>query len=149
MEEMSKTPRKARTTGTVDIGPSKPTDEWTPEDWVSGIDEAAMVQPVEHGPDDRYEPGNPGFHEAVMDAYTRRVAAHQVVTTLAELRRAIGRTQVQVAQAWGRPQPKVSRLESDPSRAEVATLAEYVRAIGGHLCIEAEIDGETYRYDLV
>jgi len=47
-----------------------------------------------------------------MDAYARRVAVHQVVTTPAELRRAVGQTQVQVAEVWGRPQPKVSRLEA-------------------------------------
>lgn len=146
---MTDTPKKTRTAGTHDVGPAKPAEEWTPEDWLAGIDDAGSVYPVEHGPEDRYEPDNPGFHESVMEAYAHRVAAHQVVTTLADLRRAVGQTQVQVAEAWGRPQPKVSRLEADPSRAEVATLTEYVRAIGGHLAIEAEIDGETYRYDLV
>lgn len=147
---MTATPKKTRTVGTSGVGPGpdKPVEDWTPEDWLAGMDEAATIELVEHGPDDPYEPDNPGFHEAVMAAYARRVAAHRVVTTLAELRRAVGRTQVQVAEAWGRPQPKVSRLEADPSRAEVATLTEYVRAIGGRLSIEAEIDGETYRYDL-
>jgi hypothetical protein len=149
MDIMTETPTEPTTAPTRDVGPAKPAEEWTPEDWLAGIDEATTLQPAEYGPEDRYEPDNPGFHEAVMDIYERRVAAHQVVTTLAELRRAVGHTQVQVAEAWGRPQPKVSRLEADPLRAEVATLTEYVRAIGGHLAIEAEVDGETYRYDLV
>ncbi len=146
---MSSAPKKARTAKTYPVGPDKAAEDWTPEDWLAGIDEAATVQPVERRPEDRYEPDNPGFHEAVMDAYDRRVVAHHVVTTLAELRRAVGRTQIEVAEAWGRPQPKVSRLEADPQRAEVATLTDYVRALGGHLSIEAEIDGEKYRYDLV
>ena len=38
---------------------------------------------------------------------------------------------------------------SDPTRAEIATLLGYVAAIGGHLTVEADIDGETYRYELV
>jgi hypothetical protein len=78
----------------------------------------------------------------------RRDAHHHVVASLAELRRAVGRTQLDVAEDWGRPQPKVSRLERQPERAEVATLASYVAALDGRLTVEVEIDGETYRYEL-
>ncbi len=131
--------------------PAEPTEEeWEPEDWLANLEADSRAVPLEHGPDERYErAGTPDYHERVMAGRASRAAAHRAVTTLAGLRRAVGMTQVQVAQDWGTTQPAVSRLESDPARAEVASLAAYVRALGGHLAIDAEIGGEHYRYELV
>jgi hypothetical protein len=78
----------------------------------------------------------------------RRLAEHRVVATLQQLRRMLGRTQVEVAEQWGRPQSQVSRLESDPIRAELGSVLAYVQALGGRLTVEAEIDGRVYTVDL-
>jgi Helix-turn-helix domain len=132
------------------VGPDTPVDEWEPEDWLAHLDEASHHVAVERTPDDRYErAGDPDYHDKVTAGLATRDAAQRLVSTLAELRRAIGLTQVAVADRWGTPQPVVSRLEADPARVEVATLAAYVRALGGHLAIDADIDGEHYHYELV
>jgi Helix-turn-helix domain len=123
----------------------KPTEAWTADDW---LDADAEDTTTLH-PDTTWTHRGDSIHDEVVAGRARRDAVHRVVTTLAELRRATGHTQVDVAEEWGRPQSKVSRLENDPTRAEIATLVGYVVAIGGHLAVEAEIDGETYRYELV
>lgn len=123
----------------------KPTEAWTADDWL----DADVEDTTTLHPDTTWTHRGESIHDEVVAGRTRRDAVHRVVTSLAELRRAAGRTQVDIAEEWGRPQSKVSRLESDPTRAEIATLLGYVAAIGGHLTVEAEIDGETYRYELV
>lgn len=131
-------------------GQDKAPEDWTPEDFLVGIDQPDEVQAVEHDPDHHYDyPDAPGFDDAVAQGLAHRVAVHQVVAALAEVRKAVGQTQLDVAETWGRPQSKVSRLEGDPERAQVATLSDYVRALGGHLAIEAEVDGNIIRYELV
>jgi hypothetical protein len=123
----------------------KPNEAWTADDWLDAEAEDATTL----DPDATWSHRGESIHDEVVAGRDRRDAVHRVVTSLAELRRAAGRTQVDIAQEWGRPQSKVSRLENDPTRAEIATLLGYVAAIGGHLTVEAEIDGETYRYELV
>lgn len=48
----------------------------------------------------------------------------------------------------GRPNPRVSRLEADPLRAELGTILANVQALGGRLTVEAEIRGQSYTVDL-
>jgi transcriptional regulator with XRE-family HTH domain len=58
------------------------------------------------------------------------------VHRLAELRKRQHTTQVQVAEAMGVTQARVSRIEKGQlERSEVDTLAAYVKALGGKLKI--------------
>jgi hypothetical protein len=124
---------------------NKPTDATSPDDWLDADPDDATTLDPNTGWTHRGD----SIHDEIVAGRTHRDAVHHIVTSLAEVRRAAGRTQIDVAQEWGRPQSKVSRLENDPTRAEIATLLGYIAAIGGHLTVEAEIDGETYRYELV
>ncbi|MFD3929583.1 helix-turn-helix domain-containing protein [Streptomyces sp. NPDC058614] len=64
---------------------------------------------------------------------------------LAELRKPQHTTQVQVAEAMGGTQARVSRIEKGQlERSEVDTLAAYVKALGGKLKIVADFGDETY-----
>ncbi len=59
---------------------------------------------------------------------------------LAELRRAAGLTQAQVAAAMGTAQPNVSRLERGTvDEIGTATLRRYVEAVGGKLHLVAQV----------
>ena len=125
---------------------TRPKEDLTqPKDWLTSLDDAPVT--VEHN-EELHHPDDPDYDEHVQDLYTRRVATHHVVASLAELRRALGVSQVEAAVEWGRAQPQVSRLERDPHRAELATLLTYIQALGGHLAVEASVDGHTYRYEL-
>jgi predicted XRE-type DNA-binding protein len=63
---------------------------------------------------------------------------------LAELRKRQHTTQVQVAEAMGVTQARVSRIgKGQLERSEVDTLAAYVKAHGGKLKIVAGIGDET------
>ena len=89
--------------------------------------------------------------EAVEDGRIdeRGVAAHRdrlegelVAHRLAEIRKAHGLSQQDVARAMGVTQSRVSRIESgDISNAELSTIAAYVRALGGSVRVVADIDG--------
>ncbi|MFI8450413.1 helix-turn-helix domain-containing protein [Streptomyces erythrochromogenes] len=69
------------------------------------------------------------------------VRAHR----LADVRKRQHTTQVQVAEAMGVTQARVSRIENgELERSEVETLAAYVRALGGKLKIVAEFGDEQY-----
>ncbi|MFE3559145.1 XRE family transcriptional regulator [Streptomyces sp. NPDC059193] len=69
------------------------------------------------------------------------VRAHR----LAEVRKRQHATQVQVAEAMGVTQARVSRIENgELERSEVETLAAYVRALGGKLKIVADFGDEQY-----
>lgn len=119
-------------------------DKISPEDWLADLGE-----PIVRKPDERLtHPDNPNFHEDVRHLVAQRRAEHYVVASLAELRRLFGLSQLEAAEAWGKTQPQVSRLERDPARAAIETLASYLRALGGHLAVEAEIGDHTYRYEL-
>ena len=58
------------------------------------------------------------------------------MSSLRALRTALGLSQTEVGKRWGRPQTQVSRLEGEPGRAELPTLAGYARALGGTTRIE-------------
>lgn len=92
--------------------------------------------------------GDTSVHDEVAKLVKQRRAEHEVVSSLQQLRKLLGRTQVEVANEWGRPQSQVSRLEADPLRAELGTLLAYIQALGGRLTVEAEIRGQTYTVDL-
>ncbi|MET8946177.1 XRE family transcriptional regulator [Streptomyces sp. NPDC004542] len=67
------------------------------------------------------------------------------VHRLAESRKRQHTTQVQVAEAMGVTQARVSRIEKGQlERSEVDTLAAYVKALGGKLKIVADFGDETY-----
>ncbi len=116
--------------------------EPTPEDWLAGADEEFVVnQEISH-PD-------PAFDELRDKASERLRIEHDVVATLGELRRAAGFNQSEIAKRWGRGQSQVSKVERAPDSVEIATLAGYVRALGGNLSITIEVGGHTYHEDLV
>jgi hypothetical protein len=120
----------------------KDTIEPTPEDWLAGADEEFVVnQEISH-PD-------PSFEELRDKASQRLRIEHDVVATLGELRRAAGFNQSEIAERWGRGQSQVSKVERAPDSVEIATLAGYVRALGGNLSITIEVGGHTYHEDLV
>jgi DNA-binding XRE family transcriptional regulator len=62
---------------------------------------------------------------------------------LTEMRKKAGMTQAEVAEAMGVSQQRVSAIESG-SVAELATLADYIRALGGELKVIADF-GDSWR----
>jgi hypothetical protein len=118
------------------------TTEPTPGDWLTGADtEFVFNQEIRHS--------HPAFDELRDKARARLHNEHDVVATLGELRRAAGFNQSEIAERWGRGQSQVSKVERAPDSVEIATLAGYVRALGGHLSITIEVGGHTYHEDLV
>ena len=66
----------------------------------------------------------------------RPVAGHH----LKELRKAIGKTQAEVAQILGVSQPRVSQIENgDIEAMELETLRAYASALGGHVDITVSV----------
>src|ERR1700688_553330 len=113
-----------------------------PEEWLAATDEEFVVgQTITH-PD-------PDFDGLRQTASDRIRIEHEVVTSLGELRRATGLSQTEIAERWGRGQSQVSKVERGPENVERATLAAYVRALGGHLTITIEVGGHVYHEDLV
>lgn len=114
----------------------------TPEEWLDDIGgEFILNQEVTH-PD-------PEFNEMRRLASSRLDLEHDVLESLSELRRAAGLNQTEIAQRWGRGQSQVSKVERSPENVELATLAGYVRALGGQLTMTIEVDGRVYHEDLV
>lgn len=85
---------------------------------------------------------HPDDHAAVEEARSQRALKirGQVLT---EMRRNAGLTQAEVAQAMGVSQQRVSAIENG-AVAELATLADYIRALGGELKIIADF-GDSWR----
>ena len=86
----------------------------------------------------------------VMDDASRRervererpkVVAEQVRDALGELRRVRQLTQVELSRTMQRPQSTISRIEREGDML-LSTLAAYVEALGGHLEINAVVDGK-------
>ena len=75
---------------------------------------------------------------------TRQKRALQVrAEYLTEMRKKAGMTQAEVAEAMGVSQQRVSAIESG-SVAELATLADYIYALGGELKVIADF-GDSWR----
>jgi predicted transcriptional regulator len=73
---------------------------------------------------------------AAMRAETR---AHR----LAEIRRAYGLDQTELAERIGVSQSRISRIErGELDRSEIATVRSYVEALGGHIEIVAKFGDE-------
>lgn len=63
---------------------------------------------------------------------------------LAEIRKAQGRTQTDVAKEMGVSQKRISKLESaELSKTEVDTIARYVAALGGRVRLVADFPGHS------
>ncbi|MHB0928519.1 MAG: helix-turn-helix domain-containing protein [Candidatus Nanopelagicales bacterium] len=75
-----------------------------------------------------------GEDRAAIEAGAREAIQVVLAHELAEVRRATGITQMQLASAIGVDQSRISRIErGDLSRIEVGSLASYARALGGDL----------------
>jgi DNA-binding XRE family transcriptional regulator len=85
---------------------------------------------------------HPDDRAAVADARQQR-ALRVRADYLAEMRKKAGLTQAEVAEAMGVSQQRVSAIESG-AVAELATLADYVRALGGELKVIADF-GDSWR----
>ena len=89
---------------------------------------------------------DPEFARRVAEGVAQRAADHNI---LAALRTAAGLSQEQVAEAWGRAQPHVSRIErSDLTRASLGTITEFVEALGGTLHLVAQLHGARVEFPL-
>ena len=69
-----------------------------------------------------------------------KVVAEQDRDALGELRRLRQLTQVELSRTMQRPQSTISRIEREGDML-LSTLAAYVEALGGHLEINAIVDG--------
>ena len=85
---------------------------------------------------------HPDDRAAVEAARQRRVLQVRA-EYLIEMRKKAGMTQAEVAEAMSVSQQRVSAIESG-SVAELATLADYIRALGGELKVIADF-GDSWR----
>jgi transcriptional regulator with XRE-family HTH domain len=69
------------------------------------------------------------------------------MSTLAELRRMRGTTQVELAGVIGVDQRQISRAEAGGDLL-LSSLVRYVEALGGTLQLQADFDGERIALDL-
>lgn len=73
----------------------------------------------------------------------RRGARREPRYTLQLLRKAVGKTQADIAVAAGLQQADISRIEARDDR-RVSTMARYAEALGGTLEVAIVIDGRRY-----
>jgi DNA-binding XRE family transcriptional regulator len=85
---------------------------------------------------------HPDDRAAVEEARQKRVLQVRA-EYLTEMRKKAGMTQAEVAEAMGVSQQRVSAIENG-SVAELATLADYIRALGGELKVIADF-GDSWR----
>jgi DNA-binding XRE family transcriptional regulator len=85
---------------------------------------------------------HPDDRSAAEEARQRR-ALQVRAEYLTEMRKKAGLTQAEVAEAMGVTQQRVSAIESG-SIAELATLADYIHALGGELKVIADF-GDSWR----
>ncbi|MGH9124471.1 MAG: helix-turn-helix domain-containing protein [Acidimicrobiales bacterium] len=129
-------------TDTANTADTTDDNELTPQEWLDSTAE-------EGAHDDAWTHPDPEFPALLEQSRRCRRTEHEIVTSLAELRRAAGRNQTELAERWGHRQPHVSKVENDPTNVELSTLAGYVRALGGRLTITVEAGGHIYYEDLV
>ncbi|MDH2902814.1 MAG: XRE family transcriptional regulator [Actinomycetota bacterium] len=113
----------------------------TPEEWMEALDEGFVENSEIEHPSRK-------FGALRKKARDRIAIEHEIVSSLGELRRSVGLNQTEVASRWGRGQSQVSKIERNPERAELATLAGYVTALGGHVSITIEIDNHVFYEEL-
>ena len=89
--------------------------------------------------DEFVDPDDRGYLEEVRERRALKVRPD----SLTELRHDAGLTQAEVAEAMAVSQQRVSAIESG-SVSSLATLAEYVRALGGELKVIADF-GSSWR----
>ena len=80
---------------------------------------------------------------ALPAARRRRIKAHAAELiaeemTLRELRKAMGKTQAQLARRLGKPQATISRMEAQ-SDMLMSTLGEVIEGLGGRVRVVAEL----------
>ena len=80
---------------------------------------------------------------AVVEEARNKRALQVRAEYLTEMRKKAGMTQADVAEAMGVSQQRVSAIESG-AIAELATLADYIRALGGELKVIADF-GDSWR----
>ena len=80
-----------------------------------------------------------------IDAIKREMIDAERGHELAALRKAQGLTQVQVAEAMGITQGRVSQIENGQTHLTTGTMAAYHEAIGGELTISATVGNVTVR----
>lgn len=85
---------------------------------------------------------HPDDRAAVKEARNQRTLKVRA-QYLAEMRKKVGLTQAEVAEAMGVSQQRVSAIESG-AVAALATLADYIRALGGELKVIADF-GDSWR----
>jgi DNA-binding XRE family transcriptional regulator len=85
---------------------------------------------------------HPADRPALEEAHQKRVLAVRA-EYLTEMRKRVGLTQAEVAEAMGVSQQRVSAIENG-SVAELSTLAAYIRALGGELKVIADF-GDTWQ----
>jgi transcriptional regulator with XRE-family HTH domain len=73
-----------------------------------------------------------------IDAHAKRLIAEEM--SLRDLRKAMGKTQAQLARKLNKPQASVSRIEKQ-SDMLISTLDRVVHALGGRVRILAELPG--------
>lgn len=79
------------------------------------------------------------LRDRIAELLDQRVAGHNL---LVALRTAAGMTQEEVADAWGRAQPHVSRAErGEFANLPLRSLAAYVDALGGSMRVVFEVRG--------
>ncbi|GGQ02510.1 helix-turn-helix domain-containing protein [Streptosporangium pseudovulgare] len=85
------------------------------------------------------DPERQATAEAALNAY---VAGHH----LKELRKALGKTQAEVAAALGISQSRVSQIENgDIDTMELETLRAYAAALGGHVDVTISVGPHSVR----
>ena len=98
------------------------TDFDNPEAWLENIEQRIDNTPRTHRDD-------PNFAERVAAGSEQLRREHQIVSSQAELRKqGAALTQTEVANDGDESNPRVSSLEADLTKIEVATLMDYVRA---------------------
>lgn len=85
---------------------------------------------------------HPDDRAAVLDVRDKR-ALQVRAEYLTEMRKKAGLTQAEVAEAMGVSQQRVSAIENG-AVAELATLGDYIRALGGELKVIADF-GDSWR----
>jgi DNA-binding transcriptional regulator YiaG len=80
-----------------------------------------------------------------IDAIKQQLTDAERGHELAALRKAQGLTQAQVATAMGVTQGRVSQIEHGTASLDTATMAAYLKAIGGELAITATVGNHSVR----